>query len=327
MPHDAALDLNFAPKFRPFYHEDVQGFGSALDALAYPGDLCTRGRDPQFSLQACRLAGGGLASRLQASAIEVRHRAPAAETREREVLALFVMRGQGWMEQAGTRLAFDSGDILFRTTAWPSTISLEDDSDLVALKLPASRLFGIYSDMAQRFQPGRAAADRPLTRAVREQLACVFGERPARDTASAAGAYFYEQSMVSLLAAAYCDTLGAGSDDAPAGAETDRWQRLVAFVDASLGDAGLSVDAIARELRISKRYTHRLFEARGLKYGDYLREKRLQRARDELRSERLRHLSVTEIGLRAGFADSSHFSRSFRKAYGLPPAGWRRQAG
>jgi AraC-like DNA-binding protein len=322
MHHDTALDLSFAPLFRSFYHGDVKGYGTALDSLAYPGELRAEGENPRLQLQACRLVGGGLAARVQATAIEVRHRAPPVDSRDGEVLALFVVEGRGWMEQDGSRFSFGRGDLLFRTTARPSTISLEGNSHVLALKLTSSRLFGIYSDLIDRFEPARAGADQPLTRTVQEHLHRVLPHEPGLESMSA---YFCEQSLVSLLAAVYCETAGVRCDIA-SGGPAQRWDRLVAFIDASLGDADLSVDLIARELRISKRYTHRLFEARGLKYGDYVREKRLQRARDELRSERLRHLSVTDIGLRNGFSDSSHFSRSFRKAYGLPPAGWRRQA-
>jgi AraC-like DNA-binding protein len=34
-------------------------------------------------------------------------------------------------------------------------------------------------------------------------------------------------------------------------------------------------------------------------------------------------LRISEIAARAGFADASHFSRSFRHHYGDTPHGWR----
>ncbi|HEY0296396.1 MAG TPA: helix-turn-helix transcriptional regulator, partial [Bordetella sp.] len=137
----------------------------------------------------------------------------------------------------------------------------------------------------------------------------------------AATAYFAEQALVSLLAAAYCESVSAAESSSDT--ETDRWLRLVAFIDANLDDANLSVERIAHELKVSKRWVHRLFESHGQQYSAYLRQLRLQHAREELESDRLRHLSVTEIGLRNGFRDSSHFSRSFREHYGIPPSSYR----
>jgi AraC-like DNA-binding protein len=37
--------------------------------------------------------------------------------------------------------------------------------------------------------------------------------------------------------------------------------------------------------------------------------------------------SITEIGERCGFADTAHFSRHFRSAFGMPPSEMRKRAG
>jgi AraC family transcriptional regulator len=64
------------------------------------------------------------------------------------------------------------------------------------------------------------------------------------------------------------------------------------------------------------------FRARlGTSPGDYLRGLRLEWAAERLLDE---EATIAEIALRAGFYDQSHFSRAFRRRFGITPAGWRR---
>jgi AraC family transcriptional regulator len=58
--------------------------------------------------------------------------------------------------------------------------------------------------------------------------------------------------------------------------------------------------------------------------GDYLRRCRLERAAALLRDSRL---EIAQIARAAGFADQSHLTRRFTRAYGLPPATYRRAHG
>jgi len=55
--------------------------------------------------------------------------------------------------------------------------------------------------------------------------------------------------------------------------------------------------------------------------GDFLRNIRIERAGKLLGRSRL---SSAEIALATGFADQSHFTKQFRRAFGLPPGEYRR---
>jgi AraC-like DNA-binding protein len=321
MHHDTAPDLSFAPRFRSFYPGDVKGYSNALDSLVYPGDLSVQCTNPSMSLEACRLVGGGFAISFASTPLAVRHNtAHASASRTGDVLAMIAVEGEGTIDQAGRQMAFRKGDITFRTTRLPSTCTLATPGKLVMLRLPADRFFGIYADLHDSFVPSIAHADSRLAEAAREHLDPMFS---AQAKLNPALVYFSEQSFVSLLAATYCESV---DEDAAAGKrhERDRWQRLAAFIEANLGDPELSVDLIAKELRISRRLTHRLFEMQRTQYGTYLKARRLERAKDELSNSRLDHLSVSEIAYRNGFGDASHFSRCFRSQFGTPPGAYRK---
>jgi AraC family transcriptional regulator len=84
------------------------------------------------------------------------------------------------------------------------------------------------------------------------------------------------------------------------------------------------VEELAREKGLSRsNFSHLFRSATGESPGDYLRRKRLDRAMELLRQSRL---SIKEIAARTGFADSTHFCKSFRARYQMSPGAFRRMA-
>ena len=98
------------------------------------------------------------------------------------------------------------------------------------------------------------------------------------------------------------------------------------YIDAHLGDAELAPATIAREHFISRSYLFRLFEDEGESVLETIRTRRLERARRDLVDRTLADESIFDIALRWGFVSKSHFSRSFRAAYGQSPSDVRRDA-
>jgi AraC-like DNA-binding protein len=52
-------------------------------------------------------------------------------------------------------------------------------------------------------------------------------------------------------------------------------------------------------------------------------EQRLARSARELSRAQSAHLTVTQIAFASGFADAAHFSRAFRRRYGVSPRDYR----
>jgi AraC-like DNA-binding protein len=73
---------------------------------------------------------------------------------------------------------------------------------------------------------------------------------------------------------------------------------------------------VARALGVSIRSLHRAFEDSGESVSGFIRTRRLTRARDDL----LAGHSVSQAARRWNFTDVSHFSRSFKRHFGLNPS-------
>ena len=83
----------------------------------------------------------------------------------------------------------------------------------------------------------------------------------------------------------------------------------------------ISLDDLANSAGVSPRQLNRLFrEKLGRSTMGYYRELRLDKAQSLLRNS---PLSLTEIALATGFANSSHFSRAFTQHFDRPPSSAR----
>ncbi|MEU0435207.1 helix-turn-helix domain-containing protein [Streptomyces sp. NPDC006290] len=98
------------------------------------------------------------------------------------------------------------------------------------------------------------------------------------------------------------------------------------LADRRLADPELSPAMLARELNVSVRTLHRAFAAVGEQVATYIRHRRLQEARLALNAPS-GHLSISELAAHWQFADSSHFTRTFKKYYGQTPTEYARSTG
>ncbi|GGW67523.1 helix-turn-helix domain-containing protein [Streptomyces xantholiticus] len=102
--------------------------------------------------------------------------------------------------------------------------------------------------------------------------------------------------------------------------------RIKAFVDRHLADSDLSPQTIAAAHYISVRHVHRLFQDEGTTAGRWIQHRRLEACRRELGRPGRNAPAVMAIAHRFGFTSPSHFSRTFRAAYGVSPREWRATA-
>jgi AraC-like DNA-binding protein len=99
--------------------------------------------------------------------------------------------------------------------------------------------------------------------------------------------------------------------------------QVKAYIEEHLTDPGLSSTTVAAAHHISVRHLQKLFENQALTVSGWIRERRLEHARRDLSNEEQHDVPITIIANRWRFADSAHFSRAFKAAYGLSPRDYR----
>ncbi|QQD17565.1 helix-turn-helix domain-containing protein [Spongiibacter nanhainus] len=98
-------------------------------------------------------------------------------------------------------------------------------------------------------------------------------------------------------------------------------RRIKQFIVHNLGNEQLGPAMIAEAHQISLRYLHLLFEDVGTSVSQWIRQRRLERSKDDILSAGISKLSIAEVAYRWGFSDPSHFSKVFKREYGVSPRG------
>ena len=93
--------------------------------------------------------------------------------------------------------------------------------------------------------------------------------------------------------------------------------RLRQIIDENLSNEQFGVSDLAREIGMSRsNLLRKVTKATNLSVSQYIRQIRLERAAELLKTE---PLTVSEISYRVGFGSPSYFIKCFREHYGYPP--------
>ena len=244
-----------------------------------------------------------------------RHRVgltPELARAERHPVAKVIVQtaGTSVYEQHGERVTLTPGEGLVYDVSQPHAIISTETTEhfvvIVPLELVAERGIRLDRLSAQRFSArtgvGRLAAD--LIHSTFDQLATIA---PACEDDLAA-------SLLNLLFLPL-------SNETTNASEALR-HRIEHYIRDQIRNPELSIDGIASALRCSKRYLHMTFAACDRSITDHIWTTRLDGCRGDLarRSDR----TISEIAFAWGFSSSAHFSRAFRKRFGVTPSAFRR---
>ena len=128
------------------------------------------------------------------------------------------------------------------------------------------------------------------------------------------------ENTIELIAAC----LESGSSVIKGPAQSDLLARIKNEIEGALEDVSLTPQALAGRFGISVRYLHLLFKAESITVSRWILERRLEHCRRDLIRNGSRK-NVTEVAFQWGFNDSAHFSRVFKKRYGISPRDFRKK--
>ena len=97
---------------------------------------------------------------------------------------------------------------------------------------------------------------------------------------------------------------------------------VIKYIDLNIADPELSPVTVSGHFGISPRYLHKVLEEGGKSFGRLVLEERLDRCAKGLSSG---NAPITEVAMRWGFNDLSHFSRTFRQRFGKSPRDYRNE--
>jgi AraC-like DNA-binding protein len=125
------------------------------------------------------------------------------------------------------------------------------------------------------------------------------------------------QAMLGLLATALDEQTGDALQAPTSRMASYHKARIRGFVLENLANPKLDISRIAETVGLSPRYLHRLFADEPMQLMQWIWSERLERCLKALACHEGR--SVSAIANSWGFSDASHFSRAFRRRYGVCP--------
>jgi AraC family transcriptional regulator, positive regulator of tynA and feaB len=226
------------------------------------------------------------------------------------VKILFQSVGISYFEQDGRRIEVAPGDCLAYDVSCPHTITnpMLTRHEVVIVPKELLRERGFHLEKMSACKISSCAG---TGRIAHEFVHAAFGEATRLSPTSAAGV---AESLIDLLLLPLREADTAFDRVGPEA----MYIRAQAFIRERLRDPDLCIDQISATLGCTKRYLHMLFSERGITVNDYIWRARLQNCRQELETHGGK--TITDVAYSWGFSSSSHFSRSFRKSFGIVPS-------
>jgi AraC-like DNA-binding protein len=114
---------------------------------------------------------------------------------------------------------------------------------------------------------------------------------------------------------------GRASNGGLHGAAHGQLDELKQLALRALQAPDLRATSLARAAGISTRQLQRLFERSGTTFGDWIRDRRIERCHMDLMSPgKARRANIATIAFKWGFSDLRTFNRAFRHRYGMSPS-------
>jgi AraC-like DNA-binding protein len=134
-----------------------------------------------------------------------------------------------------------------------------------------------------------------------------------------------KEGVESALLALLKSSLLANDEPLKRNLTRDLWKSAQILITRKIQERELTPTTLAKQLNISVRQLHRVFEEHGNSVCRFIQRTRLDRCASDLTSKDKLHQSITNIAYTWGFNDSAHFSKAFKKEYGMSPKDYRNQ--
>lgn len=271
------------------------------------------------SVASVKLPSGTVLTSMRAGCSTLAHSFKIPNDETNAIVAMAYFSGRGVATQRGRSLPVGAGDIVLRQAGVHTRLQIYAPVWSLAVNIPRSRLsaldIGLLGDFFEPFKIARHLAISAPLEGMLRGLAHRFTEISPGQIG--------ELEEAILLALGVAARRGHVDEPVPESERRNkRWKAFVSAVDRHLCDPNLGISMIAAEVGCSVRWLQKILAAQGLRFESYVLTQRLDRAERLLGQARA--LSITDICFDLGFNDLSHFSRSFRRRFGMSPSAYRR---
>jgi AraC-like DNA-binding protein len=228
-----------------------------------------------------------------------------------DILLSILLNGSGALEQDGRTVVQRQHEIVLYDTSQAFRYDLA--SEIVLLKIPRRLLACRYTNLRSLMAVG-VRTDLSLNALLMDLATRTMLLDVSDDSSTTVGARLASSVLDLVSAVIDLEIEERGALNHQRMSQLERAQR---YAVANLGDENLSPEAMAKRGAVSLRTLNRLFAKIGTTPMRWVWQRRLQASHSAL-SEGCA-TSATDAAFQFGFSEVSHFSRSFKAAYGVSP--------
>ena len=237
----------------------------------------------------------------------------------RDLCVLLQMLGSSTLELGGLACRLPAGQWTALDATQVHVHPHARDTQLLMLQIPRKCLIEEIAAAATNPERGlRACHNRALSRTLR-----VFTAMPHRFdavTAERISTLLCRVVEHAIREQSYADRR---AQRAAFSAYAKRLGRAYRYVRRHVDQSQLALGDIAKDAACTVRYVQKMFAPGGQSVRAFILHSRLELVHCDLLSSRLSSRPVTEIALAHGFNNASHFTRKYRRHFGITPSAVR----
>jgi AraC-like DNA-binding protein len=224
-------------------------------------------------------------------------------------------RGNARLKHAGQRVSLGAGDLTLVDGRLPFRLELEPSYRQSLVELPRSLvsrrhrwLLGRVGEAWSRAEPAHAHLFESLEAIVKRLAGLSEAQRAP-----------LLEAVLSLLASTHEPATGESRSEW-------RYARACADLEANLANPDLTAALLAELQATSRRHLDAIFSLRGMSIERRIWDLRLLRIAEQLVDPRHAQRPLIDLALSWGFNSHAHFTRAFRRKFGMAPSAFRTRA-
>jgi AraC-like DNA-binding protein len=229
-----------------------------------------------------------------------------------------MLQGESLVMQDSREAVLRQGDMAIYDTTRPYSLLSSEGARTAIIMLPREmialppELVGQLT--AVRFDRSKGLAAKGLAASVSPFMSQLMSQL---DQFTRPGGSRLPHNIVDLLGTMLVSELDLAPKETSHGSHLLR--QIMSYIEDHLSDPDLRPGSIAAAHFISPRYLQMLCQRNGVTVSSWVRERRLERCHRDLADPSLASDSVTALAARWGFLEPAHFSRTYKKRFGVSP--------
>jgi len=307
----------------PRFHvqtDNVKSFARELESSLARLDMTSQSTSFHGGIASCRAPSASSAF-LSVSPLTAERTGDIVDDKSNEDICKLVWQigGRSDIEQAGRSVTLQQGDVGLYDISTPYKFQVSGDFKLLVLGF--SRSSQAFSDRVLVSEPDGHVQSSTGMNALKSMLLALLSDPEPSDD----GAHIMEcaSQLASRLLTQHSTPL-----ELPFKMDLDvtqlpsAWRQKILSLQAT---PDLTPEKLASEFGVSRRSLYNAFAVTGATPAAYIRSLRLHSCRQILESKSGAADNLAGLALDFGFKDQAHFTRAFRREFGVSPGRFKRE--